>query len=487
MRLRLCGQLGRVFARVAAGIVVAGAASAASAQSTVTLNQPKTHVVSATVRGGTYADRNNQSLLATRASDNPEYERHALLKFDTHNTIPAGSAVTSAKLTVTVKGGSADATRAVGAFQVTTSWTETEVTWKRRRTGSAWTTTGGDLGSKIAATNVGNVAGTKVTFDVTALVKAAVSGSLGSSRYTRIALVDEDASTSESYREYYTPTDINSANRPVLTVAYGPSAASAQPSPAPPTPSSSSSTLRVLHWNTHHGGVGSDGRWDPYRLTKWIAKLNPDIVSLNEVERFTGWGNTDEPALIASLMKQYTGRTWYYKFETLAGGSNGIGEMVLSHFPLDASSPKMLVGSRSAVDIAININGRTINFTSTHLHPDSSSYRLHEIAELTSWEKGLAEQRIIAGDFNATYTSTENATMKQSYYDSWAEAQSDGTAVAYAGNTSGNTRHGRIDFIYYSHGSSALVMKGSQVFDTRDSNGVTPSDHRPLMTTFTVK
>jgi endonuclease/exonuclease/phosphatase family metal-dependent hydrolase len=242
-----------------------------------------------------------------------------------------------------------------------------------------------------------------------------------------------------------------------------------------------------MQWNTHHGGVGSDGRWDPYRLTKWIAKLNPDIVSLNEVERYTGWGNTDEPALIASLMKQYTGRTWYYKFQTLAGGSNGIGCMVLSRFPIDASSPKLLVGSRSAIDMTITVNGRTINFTSTHLHPDSSSYRLHEIGEITSWQRGLAEQRIIAGDFNAVGSSSENSTMKQAYYDSWAEAQSDGTAVAYPGNTSGATRNGRIDYIYFSHGSSGLTMKGSQVFDVRDSNGVMPSDHRPLMTTFVVR
>ena len=72
--------------------------------------------------------------------------------------------------------------------------------------------------------------------------------------------------------------------------------------------------------------------------------------------------------------------------------------------------------------------------------------------------------------------------MKQAYYDSWAVAQADGTAVAYAGNKAGNTRNGRIDFIYYSHNAANLTLKSSQVFDTRDSNGVTPSDHKPLMT-----
>jgi endonuclease/exonuclease/phosphatase family metal-dependent hydrolase len=477
MRLRVSGQLGRVFVRVAAGIVALGAASAASAQTTVTLNQPKTHVVSATVRGGTYADTNNQSLLATRAADNPQYERRAMLKFDTHNTIPAGSTVTSARLTVTVKMGSADATRAVGAYQVTTSWSEAEVTWKHRRTQETWATAGGDLGSRIATGNVSNVAGTRVTFDVTALVKAAVAGDLGASRYTRIVLVDEDASTSASYREYYTPTDTDTAHRPVLTVTYGPASTTTQ------TTSGSSTTLRVLQWNTHHGGIGTDGVWDPYRLAKKAASFHPDVVSFNEIEHY----GVDQPALYASLMKKYTGQTWYYKYTSTTGTQTGIGNLIMSRFPFDSTDIQVLSHNRAAVDATIHVNGRLINVTSTHLDANSTSYRLQEIGELTAWERTLAEQRIVCGDFNAWPGTTENATMKQAYYDSWAQAQADGTAVAYAGNTAGNTRNSRIDYIYYSHGASALQLKGSQVFDVRDANGVMPSDHRPVMSIFTVK
>jgi len=77
--------------------------------------------------------------------------------------------------------------------------------------------------------------------------------------------------------------------------------------------------------------------------------------------------------------------------------------------------------------------------------------------------------------------------MITSYYDSWAEAVKKGLAVAYPGNPYGNTRNTRIDYIYYSHGATALVLRKVQVFDTRNSSGVMPSDHRPVMTTFTVK
>jgi endonuclease/exonuclease/phosphatase family metal-dependent hydrolase len=103
------------------------------------------------------------------------------------------------------------------------------------------------------------------------------------------------------------------------------------------------------------------------------------------------------------------------------------------------------------------------------------------------WQRSFAEQRIVCGDFNAWPGSTENATMKQAYYDTWAEAQADNTDIAYAGNTAGNTRNSRIDYIYQSRGASALQLKFSQVFDVRDANGVMPSDHRPVMSVFTVK
>src|SRR5205085_6829913 len=137
----------------------------------------------------------------------------------------------------------ADATRTVGVYQVTTSWAERETTWNRRRTASGWMSGGGDLGSVIAKQVVSNAAGTKVTFDVTSLVRAAVGGQLGSSRYTRVALVDVDSATTDSTRNFYTPDEPNSALRPTLKVVYG----TATPAPAP-APAPAAKTLRVLQW-----------------------------------------------------------------------------------------------------------------------------------------------------------------------------------------------------------------------------------------------
>jgi endonuclease/exonuclease/phosphatase family metal-dependent hydrolase len=461
------------------GALMAVSALGASAQTTVTIAEPGTQVVYATLRDGSYANTNISNILETRAAAaGSSYLRRVMLKFDTQSTIPMGSNVTSASLTVTVKNGSGDATRNIGAYQVTTSWNEKQVTWTHRYSDSTWINRGGDLATRLATANVSNVAGTKVTFDVTSLVKQAVAGSLGSSRYTRIALVDLDAATSESYRAYYTPAD--GSNRPTLKVTYGGSSTSETP---PPT---TGTRLRVLHWNTHHNGVGTDGKLDPDRLMTWVAKINPDVVSMNEVERYTGWGNFDGPVVLRDLLQKKTGKTWYYKFQTAAGGTNGNGNLILSRFPFNSTATHLLTDSRSVVNAAVTVNGRTIDFYSTHLDDASSSVRSTETSEIKSWLGAMAEQKIIAGDFNTQPTTTESSLMKQSFVDSWAQAKANGTATAYAGNEAGNTRNSRIDYVYYSKGATRLSLRSSQVFDTRDSSGVMPSDHRPLLTVFDV-
>src|SRR5262245_28430994 len=253
-------------------LVLGPVGQAQSKQTTIKLNQSRPQVVYGTLRAGTYKNQNLSATLITHPADNPNNLRRALVKFDTQNTIPAGSVVTSALMTVTLKRGTGGSSRRIGAYQVTTSWNETEMTWNHRRATTAWVTPGGDLGSLIGTQAVSKTAGTKVTYDVTALVRQAVAGKLGRSRYTRLALVDLDAAN-DSTREFYTPDEDDPALRPVLAVIYGsgkpavtpvpPLRPSPSPSPSPapsprpslaPSPSPApgrTATLRVLDWNTH--------------------------------------------------------------------------------------------------------------------------------------------------------------------------------------------------------------------------------------------
>jgi endonuclease/exonuclease/phosphatase family metal-dependent hydrolase len=260
-----------------------------------------------------------------------------------------------------------------------------------------------------------------------------------------------------------------------------------EPEPEPAPAPSTGAILKFFHWNIHHG-VGTDGDYDLSRFVYWIVKSGANVVSLNEVEKYTGWGNEDQPARFASLLKSATGKTWYYNFAQRYGGTNGQGNLVLSTFPIQSSADYELSYDRSVAQAAIYVNGIRVNIFSTHLDADYASRRTTQMKELKAWvASNFAEQRVIAGDFNAWPGATEISTMLSGYDDAWSEAKADGDAIAYSGNTAGNTRNSRIDYVFFSENASRLHLIEMRVYDTRNSSGVMPSDHRPIMATFEVR
>ena len=253
-------------------------------------------------------------------------------------------------------------------------------------------------------------------------------------------------------------------------------------------PSTSSGTaLKVMDWNIHHG-LGTDGKYNITRIADWIVKTGANVVSLNEVEKNVGgYGNEDQPARFASMLKSKTGRTWYYRFAQRDGNTNGQGNLLLTTFRIESDDDYQLSYSRSVARVTVTVNGIRVNLYSTHLDADSSSRRATQMKELTGWADNYPEQRVIAGDFNAWPGAAEISNMTSSYYDSWAMAVSQDLDVAYSGNSAGNTRNSRIDYVFHSEQASRLNLKKVQVYDVRDSSGVMPSDHRPLMATYEVK
>jgi endonuclease/exonuclease/phosphatase family metal-dependent hydrolase len=275
--------------------------------------------------------------------------------------------------------------------------------------------------------------------------------------------------------------------QPPATPPPAPTPSTTDPSPAP---TSSEQELRVLQWNTHHGGYGTDGIYSPDRIATWAARMNPDVVMFNEIERNDWWGNQDQPEVYRSLLEQKTGRAWYYVFAQEFGqwDASGKGNLILSRYPINVADRYELVhnADRSIAMATITVNARDITLINTHLDPYDRGLRLAQATEVTSWSAAQPENRIITGDMNAWPDQTSIAHLNTLYYDSWAVAAAAGNALAFPGN-SGETKKGRIDYIYYSKGSLNLTVKSSEVFDTRDANGVMPTDHRPVLTTFIVK
>ena len=177
------------------------------------------------------------------------------------------------------------------------------------------------------------------------------------------------------------------------------------PAPAPattPPPPGTPVMIRLLQWNLHHG-VGTDGVYDLDRIATWMAKMNPDIVTLNEVERLTSWGNEDQPERYRALLEAKTGRKWYATFTQEYGdwASNGKGHEILSTFPLDLTDQALLSYTRVIGEANITVNGRNITLSVTHLDPNSLTYRLTQAREVITWASAKPENRIVTGDFNA--------------------------------------------------------------------------------------
>jgi len=66
---------------------------------------------------------------------------------------------------------------------------------------------------------------------------------------------------------------------------------------------------------------------------------------------------------------------------------------------------------RTVGGATVVVNGRTINFMSTHLDWVYESNRITQAGELVSYASGFAEDRIITGDLNGTPGTTEINTV----------------------------------------------------------------------------
>ena len=252
--------------------------------------------------------------------------------------------------------------------------------------------------------------------------------------------------------------------------------------------------LRVLSWNIQFG-EGTDGVRDFNRIAAWLARMNPDVITLCEMP-------PDQiPTLVASLT-QRSGRAWFTYFVPKAPGINE-GNLILSTYSFNATNAKFLSYTRSIAQVTINVAGRNINFFATHLDATSSGLRQTEVQELLSWTNGFAGPKVVSGDMNAANDTPEVLNLLNSYRDSWVDALNQNTAFAYPDNPvwlNTRTRRWRIDFILYSSDQSIFAVRGSNIPDTRDlsktnvvtllgtpdDKGVRPSDHNLVVADFDV-
>ena len=248
-----------------------------------------------------------------------------------------------------------------------------------------------------------------------------------------------------------------------------------------------STSFTVMTFNIQHG-LDFNGRYNLQGDIDTIARVQPDLVALQEVARnHPSYRCEDQPQLIAKGLQQATGRSWraWYQQQSLTpdrscqGNGTGDGPETegLAFF---APASIEQIGSQPLVDTAVAMaarSGATAPIVTTHLASGSTQLgnRTTQVSQLLSWAPGVGVPRIVLGDFNARPDAPEIQTVLTQYRDAWADALTAGTA---AGVMSGDTRvrGGRLDYVLYA--GDGLTVLSAEIVDTL------ASDHRPVVVRF---
>jgi endonuclease/exonuclease/phosphatase family metal-dependent hydrolase len=269
----------------------------------------------------------------------------------------------------------------------------------------------------------------------------------------------------------------------------GPSAAAAAAAPE----------FRVMTFNIQHG-LNNAGKYDLKWAIDTIAKLNPDLVGVQELTRnHAAYNCDDQPAKIAEGLSAATGRQWraYYQQEWFtqnracqnSGRGDGVETEGLGFFapePVGAPTHTGLWNGRIGLMTTLNA-GREVAVIVTHLAHNQSNQpdRMRQLDALLPWSVSQrpGSPRIFMGDFNLWPDSAEYTRIRAHFRDAWEDGLAAGRA---RGRMDGVTHKSvRIDYIFYS--GDALELRSIENVQTAPLIGLEASDHNPLLATFAVK
>jgi endonuclease/exonuclease/phosphatase family metal-dependent hydrolase len=230
--------------------------------------------------------------------------------------------------------------------------------------------------------------------------------------------------------------------------------------------------LRVMSYNIHVG-VGMDKKLDLARVAEVIRRSRADIVGLQEVDRgVERTGRVDEVRELARL----TGMDYAFAHNLdYQGGQYGVA--VLSRFPILAIDHRRYMNRRERerrgfIRVEIEVNGRRINFVTTHLDYQFADGREFEAAQLLKALEDVRGPLVVAGDFNEEPArGAYDMMLKAGFKDSWTK----GTAPGLTYPADKPTK--RIDYVFYRNLGDD-VRADAAVPDTL------ASDHRPVVVQF---
>ena len=167
--------------------------------------------------------------------------------------------------------------------------------------------------------------------------------------------------------------------------------------------------LRIATWNIKHGR-GMDGRLDLERTAAVIAKMDVDIVALQEVDDdVRRSGGVDQATWLAERLGMQAS---FGPFMDYQGGRYGLA--ILSRIPIQRSEVWRLPDGHEprvalSVDV-VNRSGPTITVAAVHFDwVEDDDYRFAQATETMRRLHELETPWIVLGDFNDT---PESRTMR---------------------------------------------------------------------------
>lgn len=226
--------------------------------------------------------------------------------------------------------------------------------------------------------------------------------------------------------------------------------------------------IDVMTFNIHHG-VGVDHRFDLKRIADVITSVNPDIVGLNEVDRFMPRsGGVDEAALLGEMTGliplfgpsiERDAKEMYY------------GNALLSRYPIIYSANHTFsfpfgIENRSMLEERIRVGDTHIRVFVTHLSLDPFTH-FRQTGMLLQKILPTDEPTLIMGDWNMFPHGPRYRRIRRHLIDAWNKKDE-------AGNTYPSIApKRRLDYLFC---SKHFHILDAQVVTTDPQ----ASDHLPL-------
>ncbi|MBT8113290.1 MAG: endonuclease/exonuclease/phosphatase family protein [Gammaproteobacteria bacterium] len=229
-----------------------------------------------------------------------------------------------------------------------------------------------------------------------------------------------------------------------------------------------------------HSCIGMDGKISPERIARVIARYEPDVVALQEldVKKFRT-GTVDQAHQIAKLLQME-----FHFHPAIHIEEERYGDAILTHLPMKliksdilpkiSSSPTL--EPRGAIWVQVEVNGTLIQVLNTHLDVRPRPRRTQLEAVLGADWLGHADCNgiiIFCGDLNTFPSSTLYRNITDNFKDT-AQKSNKGSPQGTFFTRFPATR---IDYIFVNEQTEVLTTRVPNTELTRLA-----SDHLPLFT-----